>query len=53
MIGPLGRLGAAARYPESAGPRIRTRQPRQRLTGGRFIHESCFLFGKIETANYI
>ena len=34
-------------------PRIHTRQPRQRLTGGRFIHESCFLFGKIETANYI
>ena len=41
------------RLPESAVLRIDTRQPRQRLTGGRFIHNCCLWFGKIETANYI
>ena len=39
---PQGKAGTAGRLPESAVLRIDTRQPRQRLTGGRFIHNCCF-----------
>ena len=36
-----GRRHLRRRLPESAVLRIDTRQPRQRLTGGRFIHNCC------------